>query len=51
MGGHYDKSINIPLNDLTNKITKIKSYKNRFVVVCAIALEVLKPKISNLIMG
>lgn len=33
--GHFDNSINIPLNDLANQVTKIKSYKNGIVVVCA----------------
>lgn len=51
MGGHFDKSINIPLNDLNNQVTKIKSYKTESLWFVQVALEALKLKISYLKMG
>ncbi len=34
-GGHIDGAINIPLNQLTHKLNKIKQMKSPFVLYCA----------------
>lgn len=34
-GGHYDGAINIPLDKITNNLTKIQAYNSAVVVYCA----------------